>query len=218
MEILKFKDVFYIDNKKNVLENVSLSINSGDFISIIGSSGSGKSTFLKLCNNLISPSNGAITYKDKNILEYNPMKLRQEIAYCFQTPYLFGDKVMENLSFPYFVRDKKLNIAEIKSLFNLFKIDNDFLHKEVKKLSGGEKQRIALIRSIIFKPEVLLLDEITSALDNNNCEIVETIVQQLNNNGITILWVTHNLEQSRKYANKVLTIENGKLKNFEVIR
>jgi len=218
LEILKFKDVFYVDNKKIVLENISLSIDCGDFISIIGSSGSGKSTFLKLCNNLISPSNGNITYKDKNILDYNPMKLRQEISYCFQTPYLFGDKVIDNISFPYFIRDKKLNIAEIRSLFNLFKIDNDFLQKHVKKLSGGEKQRISLIRSIIFKPEVLLLDEITSALDTNNCEIVEAIVKQLNENGITILWVTHNLEQSRKYANKILTIENGKLKYFEVIR
>ncbi|MTK11130.1 MAG: ATP-binding cassette domain-containing protein, partial [Clostridiaceae bacterium] len=101
---------------------------------------------------------------------------------------------------------------------NLFNMSTDYLEKDTINLSGGEKQRISLIRSLIFKPEVLLLDEVTSALDVDNTKIVENIINNLNEEGVTILWITHNPEQSRKYANKILTIENGSLKSLEVLR
>ncbi len=93
----------------------------------------------------------------------------------------------------------------------------EFLAKEVKNLSGGEKQRLSLIRSLLFKPEILLLDEITAALDVENTKIVEKVIKSLNNEGITVLWVTHNPEQSRKLANKRITIENGRVKNIELL-
>ena len=81
-----------------------------------------------------------------------------------------------------------------------------------------EKQRIALIRTMLFEPEILLLDEVTSALDAENTELVEKAILNLNQQGITILWVTHNDEQSRKYANKLLTIEDGQIQSLEVIK
>ena len=94
----------------------------------------------------------------------------------------------------------------------------DYLHYEIQNLSGGEKQRIALIRTMLFEPEILLLDEVTSALDAENTELVEKAILNLNQQGITILWVTHNDEQSRKYANKLLTIEDGQIQSLEVIK
>ena len=103
-------------------------------------------------------------------------------------------------------------------MFLRFQMDVDILNQEIKNLSGGEKQRIALIRSLLLRPEVLLLDEITSALDVYNTKIVEGIIESLNKEGITILWVTHDLEQSRRYANKLLTLETGKIKSLEVLR
>lgn len=84
-------------------------------------------------------------------------------------------------------------------------------------LSGGEKQRIALIRNLLFKPEILLLDEVTSALDMENTEIVEDAISKLNKEGVTIVWVTHNLEQSRRNGNRIVTIENGEIKSEEVL-
>ncbi|MCQ2010973.1 ATP-binding cassette domain-containing protein [Sporolactobacillus sp. STSJ-5] len=218
MSSLDFSHVFFTNDNQSILKDVSVSIDAGDFLSIVGPSGSGKSTFLKLCCHLISPTDGAISFKGKNLNDYNPMELRKQIAYCFQMPYLFGDHVKENLEFPFVVRNVPFEQERVDELFSVFHMANDYLHKEVKNLSGGEKQRIALIRSLLFKPEILLLDEVTSALDTANTEIVEQAVKSLNQKGTTILWITHNTEQSRKHANKLLTIENGEIHTLEAIQ
>lgn len=218
MSLLEFQNVSFDNDDKNILKNISVSIENNDFISIVGPSGSGKSTFLKLCSHLISPTNGNIIFKDKTITDYSPTELRKSIVYCFQTPYLFGDTVMENINFPFSIRNVKVNQKRVNDLFSLFHMATDFLCKDVRNLSGGEKQRIALIRSLLFMPEILLLDEVTSALDAENAKIVENIIESLNKEGITVLWITHSPEQSRKYANKILSIEAGKIKSLEVIK
>lgn len=217
MSLLKFQNVSFDNDNKTILNNISVNIEEGDFISIVGPSGSGKSTFLKLCSHLISPTNGNITYKDKSISEYNPMELRKSIAYCFQTPYLFGDTVMQNIDFPFSIRNVKFDQRKVSELFSVFHMATDYLSKDVRNLSGGEKQRIALIRSLLFKPEILLLDEITSALDVDNTLIVEKVIASFNKEGIAVLWITHSPEQSRKYANKLLTIEAGEIKSLEEV-
>lgn len=218
MTLLAFENVSYDNDGKTILNNISVNIEQHDFISIVGASGSGKSTMLKLCSHLISPTNGSIIFKGKNFIDYSPMELRKNIAYCFQTPYLFGDTVMDNINFPFSIRNIKFDSKRVYDLFSLFHMTTDYLDKRVSNLSGGEKQRIALIRSLIFNPEVLLLDEVTSALDVNNAKIVENVIASLNKVGITVLWITHNPEQSRKYANKLLTVEAGEIKSMEVIK
>lgn len=218
MSLLEFHNVSFVNDDKEILKNITVSIGQSDFISVVGPSGSGKSTFLKLCSHLISPTNGTITFKGENFTEYNPTNLRKSIAYCFQTPYLFGDTVMENVNFPFSIRNIKYDSKRVCELFSVFQMEEDYLNKDVKNLSGGEKQRIALIRSLIFLPEILLLDEITSALDVDNAIIVEKAIDSLNKDGIAVLWITHNHEQSRKYANKVLSIEAGGIKSLEVLK
>lgn len=218
MTLLEFKNVSFENDGKTILKNISINIEQHDFISIVGASGSGKSTMLKLCSHLISPTSGNIIFKNKNFTEYSPMELRKNIAYCFQTPYLFGDTVMDNIKFPFSIRNIKYDSIRVYHLFSLFHMPTDYLEKSVRNLSGGEKQRIALIRSLIFNPEILLLDEVTSALDVNNTEIVENVIASLNKEGTSVLWITHNPEQSRKYANKLLTIESGEIKSMEVIK
>lgn len=216
--LLELKNISYINDNKTILKNINLSVDSGDYISVVGPSGSGKSTLLKLLCHLISPSNGTILYKNKSIMEHNPMELRKNVAYCFQTPFIFGKTVMDNISFPYSIRDIKVDLKRVEELFILFNLEKDYLNKDVKNLSGGEKQRIAIIRTLLFNPEVLLLDEVTSALDVHNTSIVENVVKSINDNGTTILWITHNPEQSRKNANKLLNIEAGEIKSLEVLR
>lgn len=217
MSLLEFENVSFYNDGKTILQDISFGVEQGDFISVVGSSGSGKSTLLKLCGHLISPTSGSILFKSKDYNEYLPTELRKTISYCFQTPYLFGSTVMENIRFPFSIRSSKFDQEIVEELFASFNMSLDYLNKEVKNLSGGEKQRIALIRSLLFKPEILLLDEATSALDSTNTEIVERIVTSLNKEGITVLWITHNLEQNRKYANKLLTIESGKVKSLELL-
>ncbi len=218
MELLKFQNVFYRQENQDILKDVSVSIDPGDYISIVGPSGSGKSTFLKLCCHLISPTQGMIQYKGKSIMEYDPMEFRKNVAYCFQTPYLFGQRVIDNISFPYSIRNQKIDFNRVEELFSLFSLDKNYLRKEIQNLSGGEKQRIALIRTLLFNPEILLLDEVTSALDVDNTFIVENVVRSLNQRGTTILWITHNPKQSKRNANKILTIESGKIQSLEVLK
>ena len=218
MELLKFQNVFYRQENQDILKDVSVSIDPGDYISIVGPSGSGKSTFLKLCCHLISPTQGMIQYKGKSIVEYDPMEFRKNVAYCFQTPYLFGQRVIDNISFPYSIRNQKVDFNRVEELFSLFYLDKNYLRKEIQNLSGGEKQRIALIRTLLFNPEILLLDEVTSALDVDNTFIVENVVRSLNQKGATILWITHNPKQSKRNANKILTIESGKIQSLEVLK
>lgn len=218
MSLIEFKNVFFENDGEMILKNISLNSEAGDFISVVGPSGGGKSTLLKLCSHLISPTQGDILFNNQSLFTYNPTELRKSISYCFQTPYLFGDTIMENLTFPFAIRNLKFDQERVNELFSLFQMTTDYLTKEVKNLSGGEKQRIALIRSLIFIPKILLLDEVTSALDSDNTAIVEKVISEYHKQGLTVLWITHNPEQSRKYANKILTIEAGEIKALEVIR
>lgn len=218
MSFLEFQNVSYESDDKPILKNISIRIEQGDFISVIGPSGSGKSTFFKLCGHLISPTAGNITFQNRSFNDYSPTELRKRIGYCFQTPFLFGDTVEDNMNFPFSIRNVKPDRRRISELFSMFHMGEEYLRKDVKILSGGEKQRISLIRSLLFLPEIILLDEITSALDAENEKTVEAVITSLNDQGATILWITHNPQQSRKYANKVLAIEAGEIKSLEVLK
>ncbi len=218
LSLLEFQNVSFYDDGRAILNNISVRIENGDFISIIGPSGSGKSTFLKLCSHLISPSHGTILFCGKNINDCPPTELRKEIAYCFQAAYLFGQTVKENIYFPFSIRSEVPDPDKISELFSMFHMSEEFLDKEVKNLSGGEKQRLALIRSLVYRPQILLLDEATSALDNENAKIVENVIASLNKDGITVLWVTHSIEQAKRHANKVLNIEAGSIKSLEALK
>lgn len=218
LSLLEFTNVSFSNKDDLIISDLSLKIEYGDFVSVVGPSGSGKSSFLKLCSHLYTPTSGKIFFKNRDLLDYNPIELRRSISYCFQTPYLFDKIVLDNLIFPYKIRNKESDLARIHYLLKLFNMSEAYLHKDIKSLSGGEKQRISLIRSLIFKPEILLLDEVTSALDVDNTILVEDIINTLNKDSVTVLWITHNPEQSKKYANKLLSLENGSLKSMEVLK
>lgn len=125
---------------------------------------------------------------------------------------------MDNIGFPFSNRNVKPALDRIHSLFDALQTYENYLQWYIKNRSSGAKQRIALIRSMVFKPRALLLDETTSALDVDNTQIVEKVVASLNAEGVTVLWISHTPEQSRKHANKILTIESGKIKSFEVLK
>lgn len=218
MALIEFQHVSFRNEGKTIIKDISIKIEAGEYISIMGPSGSGKSTFLKLCCHLVSPTEGKIVFNGGDMMQQNPMELRKKISYCFQTPVLFGETVEDNLSFPYAIRKQNVNWERIKALFSRFNMGMDYLKRDIKNLSGGEKQRIALIRTLLFKPDILLLDEVTSALDVANTLIVEKAIETLNQEGISVLWVTHDPEQGKKYADELLTIENGQMKSLEALK
>lgn len=217
MKILEIKDLQYKSNNTNILNGINLTVEKGDCISIVGQSGSGKSTLLKMCADLLEISKGDIFYKEINYKEYDPIELRKNISYCIQLPYLFGNTVYENLEFPFKIRKEKFDNTRVKALLESFNLDKSILCKDINSLSGGEKQRISIIRNLVYTPDILLLDEATSALDNDNAKRVEEHIKQLNLRGTTVLWITHSIEQSKCIFNKRITLWEGKVENMEVI-
>lgn len=218
MALLDLSNISYIVKDKAIIRDVSLAINEGDYITIVGPSGSGKSTLLKLCSDLISPTSGRITYNGQDLTAIDPESYRKEVGYCFQRPYLFAKTVRRNILFPYDIRGMKPDMERIKYLFDLLHMPMEYLERRNDELSGGEMQRICLIRSLIFEPKVLLLDEVTSALDSVNTAIVEQVVDDLHNKGMTIVSITHSEEQSLRKANRRITIVDGALAKEEVLR
>ena len=218
MNILSIKDVFYNMGDLEILKGISFDIEKGDCMSIVGQSGSGKSTLLKLCADMIPITSGNIYFNGKCYTSYNPIELRKKISYCLQTPELFGKSVCENLEFPFKIRKEKVNKQRIVKLLERFNIDESFLDKDIISLSGGEKQRISIIRNLLYTPDIILLDEATSALDLENAKVVEEYIKELNDLGVTVLWITHSMEQSEKIFNKRITISEGKIECMEVLR
>ena len=209
MSILKLSNVSLKNTDKLILDNVSLDIKASESLAIIGASGCGKSSLLRLCANLTTPSTGIISYRNQTYTQINPTSLRRKIGYCFQIPCLFGETVYDNLLFPFQIHAEKYDTQKVRRLFEQFELNPDLENSSVTVLSGGEKQRIALIRSLLFLPEILLLDEITSALDHENSLIVERVLKNVNAQGVSLVWVTHSLEQSQRVANRVITMKNG---------
>jgi len=210
MNLLECQNVELIKNKQTILTNISFYVQAGDSIGVMGPSGSGKSTLFRLLNLLISPTQGQILYKDKNIQDYVPTQLRRSIGYILQKPYLFGTTVKENLLYPYHLLDQKPDFKEINCYLDKVKLPQNILDKKNTALSGGEQQRLGLIRSLLIKPEIILLDEVTAALDEENTLLLENLIadeQRLQH--LTLLFITHNQEQAQRLARKILYLEAG---------
>lgn len=218
MLYISCKDVVFTDGSNEVLKGINLDIEQGECVSIVGHSGSGKSTFLKLLSGLISPTSGEIFVGGQSIDDYKPSLYRRKVSYCFQQPYLFGRTVRDNVEFPFQIHGKQVDWKRVHELLDLFQMPHSYIDKLNVDLSGGEKQRLCLIRSLINDPDVILLDEVTSALDVNNTLIVESVLQHMHKEqDKTILAITHNEEQSRRYVNRRITIEAGRIVNEEVL-
>lgn len=209
--IISLKQISFKIAQKTILEDITLDIQKGEVLTITGPSGSGKSTLLKLIGSLFSPTEGEIIYKGKELKQIDPEVYRKEVSYFFQNASLFDQTVKDNLTFPYFIRDKEADESYIKSYLEKVKIPEAYYNKPVAELSGGEKQRVALVRNLLFQPEVLLLDEVTSSLDANNKAIIHSVISALNKeNQITVVKITHD-ETELSDSTRLLHIIDGRL-------
>lgn len=207
--IIKLTQLSFKANDNLILNDINLSVEEGEFVTITGPSGSGKSTLLKIMASMISQTAGSIAYQGKRLEEYDPIAYRKEVSYCFQTAVLFGKTVQENLSFPYEIRQEAFNSEKAVAYLMKVGLNKTYLKKNINDLSGGEKQRIALVRNLLITPKVLLLDEVTSALDAENQLIIRHLIREMNQTeGITVLWVTHNADEIAA-SDRVIQIVNG---------
>ena len=184
------------DGKPPLFQGINLVIDTGEFILVQGASGVGKSSLLRLMNRLQETTTGEILIDGKPIVTYEVTSLRRKIGYVQQTPIMIPGSIEDNFDFPFQFHStgaQKLPGSDEKQMWmETFLLEGVKLSDDAMKLSVGQKQRIALIRTLLVKPEILLCDEPTSALDQQSKEIVEDSLERLNvEHGISIILVTH---------------------------
>ena len=205
--ILHLRDVGFRVGGNTILQHVEFCLSPGEFKLITGPSGCGKSTLLKIVASLLSPTEGTVLFEGNDIATLSPERYRQQVSYCVQTPSLFGETVYDNLIFPWQIRQQTPEPNKFIADLARFGLAQETLTKSINELSGGEKQRVSLIRNLQFLPKVLLLDEITSALDEANKRNVNDIIHRYaSEQNIAVLWVTHDANEIA-HADDVITLQ-----------
>ena len=213
--ILEIKHLKKSYGQNEVLKDISLTIHKGEVISIIGSSGSGKSTFLRSINLLETPTDGQILYHGQNVLEkgYDLTQYREKLGMVFQSFNLFENlNVLENtIVAQTTVLKRERTEAEKIAKENLEKVGmgERYWQAKPKQLSGGQKQRVAIARALSMNPDAVLFDEPTSALDPEMVGEVLKIMQDLAHEGLTMIVVTHEMEFARDVSRRVIFMDKG---------
>ena len=213
--ILEIKNLKKSYGKNEVLKDISLSVKKGEVISIIGSSGSGKSTFLRSINLLESPSGGEILYHGDNVLEkgYDLTTYREKLGMVFQSFNLFENlNVLENAivaQTTVLKRDRKEAESIAKANLEKVGMGEQYWKAKPKQLSGGQKQRVAIARGLAMNPDIMLFDEPTSALDPEMVGDVLNVMKELAEQGMTMIIVTHEMGFARQVANRVIFTADG---------
>ncbi len=204
------------DNKLLALNEVSVSINEGEFVSIMGSSGSGKSTLMHIIGCLDVPSSGDYFFRDNNISNLNSNKLAElrnkDIGFVFQNFNLLPRlNALENVILPLLYSGKNLKERNKLALNALEDVGlNDRIHHRPNQLSGGQQQRVSIARAIAGSPKLILADEPTGALDSKTSLEIMKILNDLNSKGITIVLVTHE-DDIANYGSRIIKMKDGKI-------
>lgn len=198
----------------HAVNDVSFTVQNGEVLSIIGSSGSGKSTVLRCINRLEEPDGGLITIDDEEVCDSNIVKIREKTAMVFQNFNLFNNMtVLGNITVA-LVHVKKISKqeAESKAIQLLKRVGlEEKQNVYPKSLSGGQKQRVAIARALAMDPETILFDEPTSALDPEMVGEVLDVIKELAKSGLTMLIVTHEMGFAKEISDKVIFMTNGKI-------
>lgn len=223
MAKIEFKNVNYIYNQKTSKEtralcDVNLKIDEGEFLAIIGHTGSGKSTLIQLMDGLLKGATGEILVDGKSIedKDFNKRELRKKVGLVFQNPenQLFEETVLKDVCFGPKNMGFSNEEAEKKAIeaLKLVEVPKESYDKSVFELSGGQKRRVAIAGVLAMDPEVLILDEPTSGLDPQGRNMIMEQVKKLHEEkGISIIWVSHNMEQVALHAKRIVVMNDGKV-------
>lgn len=227
MELIRLKNIkkdFIKDkNVTHVLKGITLSFPSKGFVSILGKSGCGKSTLLNILSLIDNLSSGLYEYKNKDISKISIKEkerfLNQEVGILFQKYQLIEDQnVIYNVALPLLIRgySKKEADEEAIKYLSLTSIDVNAYKRKVNLLSGGEKQRVALVRALITKPSFIVADEPTGALDEENSKLVMDMLKKISNNRLVIM-VSHNVNLVKEYSDRIIQMKDGKIESDNLI-
>ncbi len=226
MEILKVEHLSKIyrsgENEVKALDNISFSVEKGQFLSIIGPSGSGKSTLLHILGGVDKPTSGTVMVNGQNVYAQNEEQLaifrRREVGLIYQFYNLIPVlNVTENITLPVLMDGRKINNARLQELLGILKLNGRENHLP-SQLSGGQQQRVSIGRALMNAPSVVLADEPTGNLDSQNShEIVELLKYSNQKYNQTLIVITHD-EQIALQADRIISISDGKITRDEVIR
>lgn len=219
MEILRVENLTKIygsgNNKVVALDNVSFSVEKGEFVSIVGASGSGKSTLLHLLGGVDRPTSGKVLINDTDIFKMNDDELaifrRRQVGLIYQFYNLIPIlNVRENITLPLELDSKKVSDEEVDNLIKMLGLDKRSKHLP-NELSGGQQQRTSIARALITRPAIVLADEPTGNLDSKASEEIVSLLKKSNKEmKQTIIMITHNLELA-KVADRIIEIEDGRI-------
>lgn len=226
MSILEVKNLSKIygegENQVVALDNISLSVNEGEFIAIVGSSGSGKSTLLHLLGGVDKPTSGTVTINDTDIYSLSPDNLaifrRRQVGLVYQFYNLIPVlNVVDNITLPIELDHQKIPKEYLDEVINTLQLQNRKKHLP-HQLSGGQQQRVSIGRALITKPAIFLADEPTGNLDSDNSKEIISLLKLSNQKyNQTIIVITHDLEIAMQ-ANRVITLKDGRIVKDEVLR
>lgn len=198
-----------------ILHKVSFSAPGGQITAIVGPSGGGKSSLIRLINRLNDPSMGRVYLGREELSSLDPLLVRRRIAMVLQKPFMFEGTVRENLQRPFIYRQESVpatDSADLTQLLALVRLTPDLLERDSRTLSLGQQQRVSLARALITKPQVLLLDEPTSALDRPTADhLAATFHEICQLQQLTIILVTHDLRLAGKIADHLVYLEAGRV-------
>ena len=190
-----------------VLDAVTATIPATGITVVSGPSGAGKTTLLRLCNRLEVPDAGTVRYRGQPLDQLDPLILRRRVGMVFQRPTPFPGTVADNLA----VAHPGAGSGQLTTALERVALDPGLISQEARTLSGGELQRMCLARTLVTRPETLLLDEPTSALDAQPKQVFEITTRELAARGITIIWVTHDDAQAARVADRTYQLRDGHL-------
>lgn len=190
-----------------ILDDVTTDVPHGGVTVLKGPSGAGKSTLLRLCNRLEVPTSGTVRFKGDDVADLDPLLLRRRVGMVFQRPTLFAGTVRDNLR----VAHPEGTDSEFDDALGRAGLAPSFIDRDGGELSGGEAQRACLARTLVTSPEVLLMDEPTSSLDLDNTLLLERHTCSLTDEGVTVVWVTHDLIQADRIADHAISLAEGRI-------
>lgn len=218
--MIEFDHVSKIYNGNKVaVEDVNLSFEKGEFICLIGTSGSGKTTTMRMINRMIDPTKGTITINGEDIQKKNPVELRRQIGYIIQNIGLMPHMtIRENINLVQRLLkvDKEEQNKTAERMIDLVELPRDMLDRYPHELSGGQQQRIGVVRALAADQDIILMDEPFGALDPITRDSLQDLVKDLQERlGKTIVFVTHDMDEALKLANRIAIMDNGKVIQFD---
>lgn len=214
--MIEYKNVALRYSDKNVLSDVNLRIEDGEFMVLVGPSGSGKTTMLKMINRLLEPTDGNIYMDEKRIKDYNIRQLRLSTGYVIQQIALFPNlTVAENIALIPEMKGIGKDETREKTVEFLEKVGldaNEYMDRLPRELSGGEQQRVGIVRAMIGEPKILLMDEPFSALDAISRKQLQDLTKKLHDEfAMTTIFVTHDTNEAIRLANRIAVLKEGKI-------